>query len=320
MKTISGAHKSGIGRYFGAVVLSLALSATYCIAQGAVPPDAARAAGYSVNTFHSSLQPPSIAGANATPSSQWFRTRFFSYPPLSLTSIKFDTPGLTLVDTGYRNYGIATAGPVPGPKKWAGVAFGGGAYIEARIKFDPETVARNAKGWPSFWSMAIEHLAGLPTEQWPGQVQGFKHFIEADFFEYDLLSHGVARNYFGGTLHDWAGVYKGTCANAAFCNFQSSGVAMPMPEDTDFSQYHRYGFLWIPATESRRGSAEFYFDGQRVGRQMKWTRFVDQTPLPSKSSAWAFGIIDLNHLVLILGTGERQPMSVQSVDVWQTDD
>jgi hypothetical protein len=39
---------------------------------------------------------------------------------------------------------------------------------------------------------------------------------------------------------------------------------------------------------------------------------------PPTNQPWAFSILDHSHLFIILETGTTQPMTVQSVDVWQT--
>jgi len=96
-----------------------------------------------------------------------------------------------------------------------------------------------------------------------------------------------------------------------------SKAKIEVPKGTDFSQYHRYGFLWIPATDATEGRGRFYFDGQPVGVETQWTKFGDQSGEP-KGQSWQFGVLDNQHLVLILGTGANQPMTVQSVNVWQS--
>ena len=74
--------------------------------------------------------------------------------------------------------------------------------------------------------------------------------------------------------------------------------------------------LWIPATPTRRGSFSFYFDGVQVGPTTPYAAFQDQAPPPSFFSPWLFGIIDRQHLVLILGSNSG-PLRVRSVNVWQ---
>jgi hypothetical protein len=162
--------------------------------------------------------------------------------------------------------------------------------------------------------MAIEHMVNLDGRQWPGQQAGYEHFIEADFFEYDAKDYvkDGKLNNFGGALHDWFGLPTAQY-NDASLPFRL--IVREVPANTDFTQYHRYGFLWVPATAARDGYAEHYFDGRRVGRRIAWRPYNNQAPPPRPP--WMFSVIDRNHLVLILGTGVNQPMTVQSVEVWQ---
>ena len=52
--------------------------------------------------------------------------------------------------------------------------------------------------------------------------------------------------------------------------------------------------------------------------------FTGQAPAPNYdmgcpgSKPWTFEVLDQLHMVLLLGTGVNQPLSVQSVKVWQT--
>lgn len=249
----------------------------------------------------------------------WYLNRFFGWSPVNADHLKFDEDGTITLDGDFSaNYGIATAGPNITGSGWIGRAFGGGAYFEASLKFDPEDHRRaNFKGWPSFWSMSIEHLANMKEQYWLGQEKYYEHFIEADFFEYGLLKYGVPENYYIGALHDWYGIYKKTCPKK-HCSATTEVPALKrrMPENTDFNDFHRYGFLWVPATDTSNGYAEWYLDGKPVGPRTTWTRFNDQRPPPGKAP-WTFGIIDRQHLVLILGTGKDQPMTVKYVAVWQ---
>ena len=76
-----------------------------------------------------------------------------------------------------------------------------------------------------------------------------------------------------------------------------------VPVDTDFTQYHRID-LWVPATATRDGYAEYCFDNRKVGGTIAWSQYTNQEPPPKPPLT--FGIIDKNHLVLILGTGVQQ--------------
>ena len=201
-------------------------------------------------------------------------TEFFgALTKLSSISLNQNETVTLLGDVTGPNGELATASWTGIPGEFIGTAFGGGGYFEATFKFDPQDVIRNDfNGWPSWWSMSIEHMANLDTRQWPGQQKGYEHFIEADFFEYDLKDYATRKklNYFGGALHDWFGhpsePYKGV-------PLPHTVFVREVPINTDFTQYHRYGFLWVPATATRDGYAEHYFDGRRVGRRIAWKRY-----------------------------------------------
>ena len=283
------------------------------------PPQAAFV-GYTVSTFSSTFVAAEVDTANtAKPGFKWYPYRFFGSRP-KLESIVLDRDaGVTLLgDTTGPNGELASATPKDTSAKFAGTVFGGGGYFEATLKFDPEDVMRtDFKGWPSWWSMAIEHMANLETRQWPGQPNGYEHFIEADFFEYNLKEYTEKGklNYFVGALHDWFGPSGERFKELAL---SSKIFIREVPADTDFTQFHKYGFLWVPATKTRDGYAEHYFDDRRVGRRIAWKLNAGEEPPPRPP--WLFSIIDRNHLVLILGTGPNQPMTVRSVNVWQASD
>jgi hypothetical protein len=56
-----------------------------------------------------------------------------------------------------------------------------------------------------------------------------------------------------------------------------------------------------------------------MGADRRWTKFDNQPPPPT-NQPWAFGRLDQEHLVLILGTGPNEPMTIRSVNVWQASD
>jgi hypothetical protein len=90
------------------------------------------------------------------------------------------------------------------------------------------------------------------------------------------------------------------------------------PAGTDYNQFHTYGFLWVPATSTTRGSMSAYFDGQLIGNTVTWTEYTNQPPTPV-GQPWAFGRIDQQHLYFILGTGVGEQFTLKSVNVWQRD-
>lgn len=298
-----------------------------CVAQSSgargqslqVPPQAA-AAKYKVLTFSSAFTADQVDIANTSKSGfKWYPYKFFgAHTTLSSISLDQNETVTLLGDVTGPNGELATASWTGIPGGFVGTAFGGGGYFEATFKFDPQDVIRNDfSGWPSWWSMSIEHMANLDARQWPGQQKGYEHFIEADFFEYDLKDYAIRNklNYFGGALHDWFGHSSEPYKNVPLPH---TVFIREVPIDTDFTQYHRYGFLWVPAAATRDGYAEHYFDGRRVGRRIAWKRYTNQAPPPKPP--WLFSIIDHNHLVLILGTGVNEPMTIRSVNVWQASD
>jgi hypothetical protein len=271
-----------------------------------VIPQPAFQAGFRVNTFKSVFDTGTVDLQQSNRSGfRWYPWQFFgTQTNLGAISVNQDTSVTLNGDTTGPNGELASVAPIGGGN-FVGTAFGGGGYFEATLQFNPNSTS---SGWPSFWSMAEEHLVGssIGADLWPGQGAGYRHFIEADFFEFD-----VGANVYGGTLHDWYG------PDGHFSQAQLSYpdfVRRP-PTGTNFNQYHRYGFLWVPATASSLGQASFYFDDVQVGVTSTWQKYANQAPPPV--SPWTFSIIDLQHLVIILGTGVGAPMTVQSVGVWQ---
>lgn len=278
-------------------------------------PSQVMALGYTVKTFSSNFALNNVdlksTGASGF---YWYPWQFFGHRATNVSStiqVNRDASITLLGDKSSYSGSIATAVPNNSTNKFSGVAFGGGGYFEAILKFKSNGLDK--KNWPAFWSMAIEHMASLSSAQWPGQPKGYEHFIEADFFEYDV----GGGNFFGGAMHDWYGIWNKTCPDG-YCkaSLPYSIVKRQVPKSTDFNQYHRYGFLWVPATDKSVGYAEYYFDGQKVGERTSWSKYINQSPPPG-SKPWTFGIIDNNHLVIVLGTGFKQPMTVKSVRVWQ---
>ena len=206
-----------------------------------------------------------------------------------------------------------------------GVAFGGGGYFEAELKFDPEdTLLGKTPWWPSFWSIAVEHLARLKDEQWPGMPSGYIHYAEVDFFEFAKGWWAPPKCCYAGTINDWYGIWKQTCKEG-FCvrNNNLSGKTkfrnfrISYPSQIDFNAYHRYGLLWVPATETKPGYAQYFFDGKPTSDRVFWSKYSDQ-PAPPGDTPWTFGILDKQHLVITLGTGKDKPLTIRAFNVWQS--
>lgn len=69
------------------------------------------------------------------------------------------------------------------------------------------------------------------------------------------------------------------------------------------------------------GYAIYYLDGQPTNSSVSWVKFVGgatQPPPPAfQTVPYTYGMVDLQHLYLLLSTGANQPMYVKSVVAWQ---
>ncbi|MGH7969179.1 MAG: hypothetical protein ACREIC_10680, partial [Limisphaerales bacterium] len=126
---------------------------------------------------------------------------------------------------------------------------GKGIYFEARIACN-DLAHISTNGWAGFWSgtmpsasrprngnpppwsMSVENT---PMPGWPEKWET----IENDIMEYNP-SWGHPRQW-DATIHDWSSGAE--CGNIG--NFNA--VVYP-PAGTDYTQWHTYGQLWIPAT------------------------------------------------------------------------
>jgi hypothetical protein len=285
----------------------------------AEPPAQASAVGYVTNTFSGDFTASNVdLGRSGKAGFAWYPWNLFSSRTKTSAIILNADHSVTLMgDTTGPNGELMTATAAYNAAKFVGTAFGGGAYIEAEFKFNPaDVVAAKTKGWPSFWSLPLEASVLNNSDQWVGQAPGYRHSVEADFFEY-LLATDAPTLAYGASMHDWYGIANVTCPRG-LCqeHFLSNEGKRLAPAGTDFTQYHRYGFLWVPATATTKGYVRFYLDGRAIGPDRQWTQYTDQ-PAPPNSQPWAFGRLDQQHLMLIIGTGPNEPLTVRSVNVWQ---
>ena len=152
------------------------------------------------------------------------------------------------------------------PEGYRGTVFlpGKGIYYEARIACaDLAHISKN--GWAGFWSgtmpiasrprnmnpppwsMSVENM---PMPGWPGKWET----IENDIMEYNP-SWGHPQQ-FDSTIHDWS-------SGAESGNIGNFNAVVYTPAGTDYTQWHTYGQLWIPATAENgwHGYRQVYFDG-----------------------------------------------------------
>jgi hypothetical protein len=287
--------------------------------EAAEAPSYALQVGYTSNTFSGTFNPSAIDLSNSKDAGySWYLWNLFGSHTDPAKVIVNSDATVTLLGDSAMNGQLMTATPAKNSEGFVGTAFGGGAYIEATLKFNPADVSANSKSWPAFWSIPFETSMRPGANQWPGQAPGYVHHVEVDFFEYLIARAGGPQNAYGSSMHDWYGIYNKTCG-PGLCQvgFEYNEGKRLAPSGTDFTQYHTYGTLWVSATPSKQGYIRFYFDGQPVGQDHKWTQYTNQPPTNIKQQPWAFGVLDQQHLVLILGTGSNQPMTVRSVNVWQ---
>jgi hypothetical protein len=321
---------SGIGSITRALALPAVLCGMLCApsAEAAVnwgpigsgAPAQAAAVGYKTETFVTSAgftRQTVDMGLTQASGFKWYMCNLYgTVPKSSTTTLNADGSVTLAAFANNANCGMASITQIKTTPYFRGTAFGGGAYMEATLSFNPATI-NTATGWPAWWTMAVEHLNGDHGDQWVGQTAGYEHFAEPDIFEANLGPYGAAANTYNGAMEDWYGLWAKTCSTfcVVYSNWNDSVKTVPV--GTNFTQYHRYGLLWVPATAAKQGTLTYYFDGVQVGLVRKYSQYTTQAPVPTTKTPWTFGVVDKDHLVLILGTGASTPMKVQSIQVWQ---
>lgn len=265
-----------------------------------------------------STAPTAAAGFN------WYTQRLFGYSQTTAESLALDDEGLVInpltdADSG-GNYTIATAGVADNADGYVGQTYSNGFYVEARIKFDPSRF-RAAGGYPAIWMESIKHAANKGASQWPGQEAGFERFIEDGIFQYNVT--WAPKVAFGGAVHDWFGLYPnftnltnaGPAAGTPFNNFV---VAPSNLTPGDWNTWHTVGQLWVKGSPANgyHGYLQTYFDGRATNMNISWTDNLKVTPETLSGSPSVFSIMDEDAVMLVLGSGTKQPFHVQWVHVW----
>lgn len=210
---------------------------------------------------------------------------------------------------------LSSAAKTASAPYFVGTAFGGGLCVEFEISYDVHDT-KSSQGFPAFWAMAKEHLDTQLSDQWTGQPKGFEHFAEWDILEaYKIKNPGFLSSWM-----DWYGIYQKTCPNSGYCKVASSFVNTPgaIPDRLDWEhKWHRVTGVWVPATQSKLGSIQTFVDDRPLAPPYTWKQFSNQGSPPTKSTPWTFGIIDQQHLVLLLGSNDT-PIRVRRVRVFQS--
>ncbi len=310
------------------VRVEAALTATVTAAAAFNPANPA-ASGYAL-VFDDEFNSINTIDVNNTgaPGFNWYASSFVS-GPTSAGNIQVANGALTLLQSNNNfSYGIGTAGPASNADGFVGRAFGGGAYYEASVKFNPANVNPATTNWPSFWADSLEVWVSnsLHNAQWPGQAAGFKNFVEDDFFEYDLGTTGA----YNGALHNWYG-QVGQCGGGWYCDINNnpqggnggtSGFTTgtpSVPAGTDWTQYHTIGSLWVAgnAANGNHGYIQRYFDGVPNTDRVTWVGPPNANPPPTGQAQ--FSVMDQQHMVVALGTGTTNNIgfTIDWVHVWQ---
>jgi hypothetical protein len=282
-------------------------------------PVAAAAVGYKTLTFGPAVKlndnwvPWNFYGAGAQPAGAVSQK---SDGSLFISGLESDTYGAT----------VSTASQTKGGKGWTGKAFGGGAYFEAVISFTGQGNGPYGNGGPAFYALDVEHTSQGPyAVGWPGMPKNSAGKIYNDFFEVDFMEYDVKEYSYQNGIGNWYG-YPAATRSGTHNPYQAIGGSdgsVLVPTGTDFSQYHKYGCLWVPATPSTQGYLKFYFDDVQTDSPTFYWNYYDPNDIstypaaPPLNGSTAMSGMDWRHMLLILGTGTTQPMTVQSVSVWQ---
>jgi hypothetical protein len=238
---------------------------------------------------------------------QWYAFNFYSSTP-TFANTKINSDGSISVGQGGNTYNanLSSAGSISASPHFVGTAFGGGAYIEVTASFNAQS-ASISTGWPAIWTGALENMRGI-NNQWPGQASGYLHYTENDIMEYFQGAFSAPLTTYGATNHDWYGVNSSG-------NY-SDGTTVSAGSQAIFSNQNTYAMLWVPATSTTDGYINYYFNGQSVASKMYQQLTASDVPKPD-GQPWAFGIIDQDHLAILLGSNNTYPVTVFSVQVWQ---
>lgn len=279
-----------------------------------VPPEAAISAGYFYPTYVGEFVPRNHNKFNEKEAIDWGAFNFFKYFYNLDGGVDYVDGSVVRVKGKGRvaNANLATANRIQGLPGFRGSAFGGGAYFEITLKFDPSIISL-IQGWPSFWALSLGGaLDGKDFVEWSGRNSNFRNNVEVDIFEY-LIND---RNSYATAMHHWYGVYGVTCP-PALCRISTpfNENKVVIPDGFDSLSFHKYGFLWVPATDSTMGSATFYFDRQRVGGSISWDKFHSNDALSIVDQK--FSVLDKQVLFLIVGSGDNQYIDIANFQVWQ---
>lgn len=263
----------------------------------AAPPQAA-AVGYTYETFWDGPWDLSTIDINNTgaPGKKWYVNMNWTRAPtenwrtygvnppedlsISGNNLVFAPKGKTITPEHPGN--IFTACPIDTPPYYQGTTFVGGYYIEVQATWPLSTPSNNLgeSSWPNAWLLATSFLTNTGGDSF--------EFTEIDIFE--------SPSQPCSTVHIWtftAGGYTDNYMGCAPCGDAVSGT--------------KYGALLVPSQGGSPPRLDFYANDVLKGTSL---------PPTGKTQA-VFDFMANDRCCLILGTGQQNPMTIQSVRVWQ---
>ncbi len=315
--TVSYALSQNQGRYYGIAIAAAVAS---------VPPW--QAAGFNTVTLFDDFNSTAtidITNSQA-PGFNWYLANWFVAGATSTPADNFSVSNSILTignGSGGAFPGMVTAFDTGVVNAYKGTVYSGGGYFEVRMKFNPALSGGSAGGVPNFYGMSIEHIAdnnSVSLGQWPGQVSGYAHFFELDFFE----PLGGSTTTYQTSIHDWGGIYSGGNYPQ---NITNGGNNIPQVGSIDFTQFHTYGALWVTQNGATPGRIERYFDDILIS-SIYYLGPPGSPPLPNTAGSFTpttpgaadrtYSVLDGHHLALLLGGGLTWPIQVDWVRVRQS--
>jgi len=245
-------------------------------------------------------------GPNVTLGQNWF-----AYPGYESRSIQNADGSVTCNGAGSLNYhGNWHFGSTVGRNNgfW-GVAFQGGGYFECDMSIgNAGNIVSDSGGWTAWWSNNVGGYWGVPNDTPDGLG------IEYDAAEW--LTYGPQ-----GQQEYNAGIILWNVSGGMWTSLDAGIADSPhFPGSNDFGQRHKYGWLWVPATQTSAGYIKNYYDNVQVGHTYTWTPYTsgDWNAIHN-TNPWC--AMDLGHgQQLLLGTSNNNPIRVYTVTVWQRSD
>lgn len=285
-------------------------------ASGLPPPAQAAAAGFHTLVFNQGGDAGWSVDSQHTgaPGFAWYESGGFFGASNAETST---ANGILTIAS--KSMASATRQLVDNDAGYVGAAFGGGFYVEADLAIDGGCVPGGSGVFSAFWGLPVEKELVLGvTDDWPGQVKGYEHYVELDFMEY----WGSYTSFY--TL-DWWGVWQHTCASG-FCVCGNNGGCHGVPDNgpdnlpaaTRYADFNLYGALVVPAAANDGGTGytQGYFNNAPTPSHNSWAAY-DPAIGPPPSGRQIFAATDVGHYYLIANTTPGCALQLAHVRVWQ---